>query len=82
KDTRFDRADITPVIDDILQGLLAANVLELTTWDDVRRTILDADIDESTEDDAFDYIEEQIEVLESIDGYGDVGGGIFTAHNP
>jgi len=82
KDTRFERHRLEQSIDTILQGLIDHNVLELATWDDVRRTILEADVDEATEDDVFDYIEGQIGVLESIDGYGDVGGGIFLAHSP
>ena len=82
KDTRFEQATIEQKLDGILKGFLEQNILELVSWDDVRSTIFDANVDETTEDDIFDYIEDQIEVLESIDGYDDVRGGVFTAQNP
>lgn len=82
RDTRFDRSEIAAVVDEVLQGLLSQQVLEFKSWDQVRSTILDADVDEATEDVVFDYIEDQIETLEAIGGYGNVGGGIFVAHDP
>ncbi|WP_123538148.1 DEAD/DEAH box helicase [Halosimplex salinum] len=80
-ETRFTEQELSEVVDDVLQGLLDSGVLEFKTWDDVRSTILNAGKDEATEDDVFEYIEDQIEHLEARDGYGDVGGGIFVVQN-
>lgn len=80
-ETRFTEQRIKSVVDDVLQGLVDHSVLELKSWDEVRSTILNAGKDKSTEDGVFEYIEDQIDVLEARDGYDEVGGGIFTVRD-